>query len=111
MDGFDTLHRLTKDHPVWIEIPVEQVAYDAVVQVLRRFDLTIEDAVEAYIFELVKKRNQILFEYDSGNDPEKILARVADNVLCTLMNKQTGGSENVKVSDRDKRESTGSVEE
>ena len=105
MEGFDTLKRLTKDQPVWIEFSVEQAVYDAAVQVLRRFELSIEDAVEAYIIELVEARDQILAEYDSGKAPKEILASVADNVLYGLIRKkETGGSENVKVSGGDKGE-------
>lgn len=107
MEGFDTLRRLTKDQPVWIEIPVEQATYDAAVQVLRRFELSIEDAVETYIIELVKVRDQILTEHDSGKASEEILAGVADSVIYGLIRKkQTGGSENVKVSGGDKAEGT-----
>jgi len=112
MEGFDTLKRLTKDQPVWIEFSVEQAVYDAVEQFLRRFELSVEEAVAAYIIELVKMRDQIIFEYDSGKAPEKILANIADNVLFGLIRKkQTGGSENVKVSDGDKAEGPRSVKE
>ena len=71
MEGFDTLKRLTKDQPVWIEFSVEQAVYDAVEQFLRRFELSVEEAAAAYIIELVKMRDQIIFEYDSGKAPEK----------------------------------------
>lgn len=96
MGNFETIARLTKDQPVWIEIPVEREVFEAVEQFFCKFHLSIEDAVGAYLMELVKVKELILQRYAEGERPEEILATIADRVLCELTRTEhTGGNEDV----------------